>query len=246
MSNKHTPGPWIVESDGTTVSMSGQCVIVSPAPDNASRDVAMANARLIAAAPDLLASLAEFSGVWERGDTFGAGTPFVAFTLAVGQQYPGDCLSVVGQAFGDFARGHSRLSVHAGAVLVPGDAFGWASRYLRSQGIGSAMSSRSARSMACTTAASPWFLRIKPRKLRELFAAHPLPVRKARQWPKIGSGSPLAGGADAPDVVGILEDEDEDEEPSPKGGFGADLGVFLGASFGVFPRGCSSSSNLEL
>ena len=50
----HTPGPWTVESDGSTVSMGGQCVIVGPAPDGAPREQERANARLIAAAPDLL------------------------------------------------------------------------------------------------------------------------------------------------------------------------------------------------
>ena len=50
----HTPGPWAVESDGTTVSMGDQAVIVSPAPDGSSREVVKANARLIAAVPDLL------------------------------------------------------------------------------------------------------------------------------------------------------------------------------------------------
>lgn len=49
-----TPGPWTVESDGTTVSMGDQCVIVMPAPDGAPLEEARANARLIAASPRLL------------------------------------------------------------------------------------------------------------------------------------------------------------------------------------------------
>lgn len=49
-----TPGPWTVESDGTTVSMGGQCVIVAPAPDYAPISEQRANARLIAASPRLL------------------------------------------------------------------------------------------------------------------------------------------------------------------------------------------------
>ena len=55
----HTPGPWTVESDGTSVSMGGQVVIVAPAPDGASQEEMRANARLIAAAPALLAALRE-------------------------------------------------------------------------------------------------------------------------------------------------------------------------------------------
>ena len=54
---KHTPGKWCVESDGTTVAMGGQCVIVAPAPDGASFGEQKANAALIAAAPELLRSL---------------------------------------------------------------------------------------------------------------------------------------------------------------------------------------------
>jgi hypothetical protein len=49
-----TPGEWTVESDGTTVSMGGQCVIVAPAPDYAPISEQRANASLIAAAPRLL------------------------------------------------------------------------------------------------------------------------------------------------------------------------------------------------
>jgi hypothetical protein len=51
----YTPGPWGVESDGSTVTMAGQCVIVGPAPDGAGRDEEKANARLIAAAPETAA-----------------------------------------------------------------------------------------------------------------------------------------------------------------------------------------------
>jgi hypothetical protein len=54
---KHTRYPWTVESDQTTVSMGDQVVIVGPAPDGASRAEMIANARLIASAPDLLAAL---------------------------------------------------------------------------------------------------------------------------------------------------------------------------------------------
>ena len=64
----YTPGPWTVESDRTTVSFGGQAVITSPAPDGASREESMANARLIAAAPDLLSSL-ESVKVWYLGQS---------------------------------------------------------------------------------------------------------------------------------------------------------------------------------
>jgi len=52
----HTPGPWTVESDGSTVSMGGQCVIVGPAPERARREEERANARLIAATRERPAS----------------------------------------------------------------------------------------------------------------------------------------------------------------------------------------------
>jgi hypothetical protein len=55
--DKHTSGPWTVESDGSTVVMGGQCVIVAPAKDGSTREEEKANAALIAAAPCLLAAL---------------------------------------------------------------------------------------------------------------------------------------------------------------------------------------------
>ena len=45
----HTPGPWTVESDGTSITMAGQVVIVAPAPDWAPIEVQRANARRIVA-----------------------------------------------------------------------------------------------------------------------------------------------------------------------------------------------------
>lgn len=56
--SKHTPGKWDVNSDGTTVTIGGQCVIVAPAPDGATMAEVRANARLIAAAPKMLEELA--------------------------------------------------------------------------------------------------------------------------------------------------------------------------------------------
>ena len=61
MTTPHTPGPWTVESDRTTVAMGNQCVIVAPAPDGASQAETRANTALIAAAPDLLAALLAIS-----------------------------------------------------------------------------------------------------------------------------------------------------------------------------------------
>lgn len=55
--NKHTPGPWTLEANDSVVVMSGQAVIVAPAPDGEPFSRQQANARLIAAAPDLLAML---------------------------------------------------------------------------------------------------------------------------------------------------------------------------------------------
>lgn len=57
METKHTPGPWYVESDRTTVTLAGQSVIVAPAPDRSPRAEVEANAALIAASPDMLDAL---------------------------------------------------------------------------------------------------------------------------------------------------------------------------------------------
>lgn len=58
MNTKHTFGPWSQEADGSLV-INGQ-VIAEPswlAPDRSPREEQLANARLIAAAPELLAQL---------------------------------------------------------------------------------------------------------------------------------------------------------------------------------------------
>ena len=66
MNNKHTPGPWTI-SDNTNgepriYAPSGYCVALAVMPNNTNaldiRESAQANARLIAAAPDLIAALA--------------------------------------------------------------------------------------------------------------------------------------------------------------------------------------------
>ncbi len=60
--SKHTPGPWV--SRNNRVFRGGKCICsnvnaASPTPQNIEEDVAMsiANARLIAAAPELLEAL---------------------------------------------------------------------------------------------------------------------------------------------------------------------------------------------
>ena len=57
MNTKYTPGPWGLEANDSVVVMSGQAVIVGPAPDWEPFARQQANARLIASAPDLLAML---------------------------------------------------------------------------------------------------------------------------------------------------------------------------------------------
>ena len=55
--SKHTPGPWATDGGDTVVAMGNQIVVTAPAPDGASREEMKANARLIAAAPELLEAL---------------------------------------------------------------------------------------------------------------------------------------------------------------------------------------------
>lgn len=57
MNTKHTPGPWELEANDSVVVMSGQAVIVGPAPDGEPFARQQANARLISKAPELLAML---------------------------------------------------------------------------------------------------------------------------------------------------------------------------------------------
>ena len=57
MNTKYTPGPWGLEANDSVVVMSGQAVIVGPAPDWEPFARQQANARLISKAPELLAML---------------------------------------------------------------------------------------------------------------------------------------------------------------------------------------------
>lgn len=65
MANKHTPGPWIVLGEGTEIWTDGEnraSHFLAETVGSKSMAIALqglANARLIAAAPDLLASLEE-------------------------------------------------------------------------------------------------------------------------------------------------------------------------------------------
>lgn len=66
----HTPGPWRVESDGSTVTMAGQCVVTAPCPDGGTRAEERANACLISAAPELLAALRDYLELEHATDTY--------------------------------------------------------------------------------------------------------------------------------------------------------------------------------
>ena len=67
MSAKHTPGPWSLSpaEDGVIEAQDGEdfiCVAVAGNPEAACRQRDLANARLIAAAPDLLEALRNLVG----------------------------------------------------------------------------------------------------------------------------------------------------------------------------------------
>ena len=77
MSAKHTPGPWKVARQNPSPT-TGEWMIAGAKPgylaevrDCGSGDVE-ANARLIAAAPDLLEAAESVIATWERGDLAGA------------------------------------------------------------------------------------------------------------------------------------------------------------------------------
>ena len=81
----HTPGPWVVEACGA-------CIQVAQSPDHpaiaemwlrGNRDQELANARLIAAAPDLLAALQELAEIVQGAldDTNLHGLGMDSFTL---------------------------------------------------------------------------------------------------------------------------------------------------------------------
>lgn len=63
---KHTQGPWSTDGNGTCVAMGSQVVITDTAPDGATLEEKQANARLIAAAPVLLAALADVAAGYQQ------------------------------------------------------------------------------------------------------------------------------------------------------------------------------------
>ncbi len=68
--SKHTPGPWTLEKGhavGSVIAEAGDYSITAPdgVHDWFSADVEMANARLIAAAPELLEALRSLADRWE-------------------------------------------------------------------------------------------------------------------------------------------------------------------------------------
>ena len=68
----HTPGPWKVEDDGREVvvyAVEGSCRVASIELDNLDdRSHALRDARLIAAAPELLAALKDAEALLNHGD----------------------------------------------------------------------------------------------------------------------------------------------------------------------------------
>jgi len=68
--NTHTPGPWAqAQYSPADVVVDDKCLIASAryGLNDVSREQAIANARLIAAAPDLLAALSAMLENWEFG-----------------------------------------------------------------------------------------------------------------------------------------------------------------------------------
>jgi hypothetical protein len=84
---KHTPGPWLIQqgdewTDGIVTlhghNEDGTPIYWTVASYNRQRDEAKANARLIAAAPELLAALKDIYSGWKylretHGDLYGVG-----------------------------------------------------------------------------------------------------------------------------------------------------------------------------
>lgn len=80
MSAKHTPGPWWVdeplEDGGTEPIVANAQWVICEVADGIDEDGAMeANARLIAAAPDLLAALENLTPILEAAESNASGNP---------------------------------------------------------------------------------------------------------------------------------------------------------------------------
>ena len=78
--NKHTPGPWrYVGHFGThCLDSNGRCIADAPHPNGMSEEEGFANARLIAAAPELLEALEYLAGFEKNADWDG----YKAVTMA--------------------------------------------------------------------------------------------------------------------------------------------------------------------
>jgi hypothetical protein len=93
--SKHTPGPWHVseEWDGTSIK-AGQFYVTHTIqscgfhPDDEDKEITQSNARLIAAAPDLLEALivmVDNFGSTSSDDVHGLGEARAAITKATGE-----------------------------------------------------------------------------------------------------------------------------------------------------------------
>lgn len=71
---KHTPGPWGVVDENPTIYVCGQNedLVIADCREANDRDELLANARLIAAAPEMLAALNEISEIGKTLNTDGA------------------------------------------------------------------------------------------------------------------------------------------------------------------------------
>ena len=68
MTDKHTPGPWVTQGD-TYITVNSLIIAHCKQSGHITLDEAMSNARLISAAPDLLAALdAIFNGSGMTGE----------------------------------------------------------------------------------------------------------------------------------------------------------------------------------
>jgi len=77
MTDKHTPGPWTLSGDGSCVAEIGNLIVTAPPEvhDWKNPNTIDADARLIAAAPDLLEALKPFAAFIKVLETMGGSTP---------------------------------------------------------------------------------------------------------------------------------------------------------------------------
>ena len=71
MKTTHTSGEWVY--DHGDVAIGGEVCVLSPGPDSASRAEVCANARLIAACPELFALAYRVANLNEKAGEIGAG-----------------------------------------------------------------------------------------------------------------------------------------------------------------------------